>query len=108
MGGASTAIPADAVRHGAKGKVIMPGSGHLLRGQTMYLKLREGQTLDALAPAPAKLLGIADRAGSLEKGKDGDLALFDGDPFEFASHCVGTVINGVVVSEGEETRGPVR
>lgn len=28
---------------------VMPGSGHLLSGQTMYLKLREGQTLDALA-----------------------------------------------------------
>ena len=65
-------------------------------------------TLEALTLAPAKLLGIADRVGSLEKGKDGDLALFDGDPFEFTTHCVGTVINGVVVSEGEETRGPVR
>ncbi|GLH72848.1 amidohydrolase [Geothrix limicola] len=28
---------------------VMPGSGHLLSGQTMYLKLREGQTVDALA-----------------------------------------------------------
>lgn len=28
---------------------VMPGSGHLLSGQTMYLKLREGKTLDALA-----------------------------------------------------------
>ncbi|MBA4135824.1 MAG: amidohydrolase [Opitutus sp.] len=42
----------------------------------------------------AKILGIADRAGSLEKGKDADLALFDGDPFEYTSHCIGTVING--------------
>jgi imidazolonepropionase-like amidohydrolase len=28
---------------------VMPGSGHLLSGQTMYLKLRAGETLDALA-----------------------------------------------------------
>lgn len=62
-------------------------------------------TLRALTLAPAKLLGIAERVGSLEKGKDGDLALFDGDPFEFTTHCVGTIINGRVVSEGEETRG---
>lgn len=61
-------------------------------------------TLNALTLAPAKLLGIADRVGSLEKGKDGDVALFDGDPFEYTTHCVGTVINGVLVSEGEETR----
>ncbi|HJV90796.1 MAG TPA: amidohydrolase family protein [Holophagaceae bacterium] len=28
---------------------VMPGSGHLLSGQTMYLKLREGGTVDELA-----------------------------------------------------------
>ncbi len=52
-------------------------------------------TLDA-----AKILGIADRTGSLEKGKDADLALYDGDPFEYTSHCTGTVINGVVFADG--------
>ncbi len=64
--------------------------------------------LRALTLTPAQLLHIADRVGSLEKGKDGDVALYDGDPFETTSHCVGTVINGILVSEGEETRGPVR
>ena len=53
-------------------------------------------TIDA-----AKILGIADRIGSLEIGKDGDIALYDGDPFEYTSHCVGVVINGRVVSEEE-------
>ena len=38
--------------------------------------------------------------GSLEVGKDGDLALYDGDPFEYTSHSVFTVIEGEVVSEG--------
>lgn len=46
----------------------------------------------------AKLLGIADRVGSLEAGKDGDLALFDGDPFEFTTRCTGVVIEGEVMS----------
>jgi len=50
-------------------------------------------TIDA-----ARLLGIADRVGSLAPGKDADLALYDGDPFEYTSHCVGVVIDGVVVS----------
>jgi hypothetical protein len=27
------------------------------------------------------------------------VALFDGDPFEYTTHCVGTVIEGVVVSD---------
>ncbi len=51
-------------------------------------------TIDA-----AKILGIDKRIGSLEKGKDADVAMYDGDPFEFTSHCTGTIINGAVVSE---------
>ena len=45
------------------------------------------------------MLGIDDRVGSLEPGKHGDLALFDGDPFEYTSHVIGTVIEGRRVSE---------
>jgi imidazolonepropionase-like amidohydrolase len=53
---------------------------------------------DALAAATlgaARILGIADRTGSLEAGKEADLALFDGDPFEYATHCTGTVVSGI-------------
>lgn len=56
-------------------------------------------TLAAITIDAAEILGIADRVGSLEVGKDGDVALFDGDPFEYTSHCVGVVIEGEVVSE---------
>ncbi|MDB6167274.1 MAG: amidohydrolase [Verrucomicrobia bacterium] len=48
----------------------------------------------------ARLLGIGDRTGSLERGKDADVALYDGDPFEYTAHCVGTVINGEVFADG--------
>ena len=51
-------------------------------------------TIDA-----ARILGIDDRVGSIEIGKDGDLALYDEDPFEYTSHCIGVVIDGEVVSE---------
>ncbi len=51
-------------------------------------------TIDA-----AKILGIDDRVGSLAAGKDADLAMYDGDPFEWTSHCTGTIINGQIVSE---------
>ena len=51
-------------------------------------------TLDA-----ARIIGVADRVGSLEVGKDGDLALYDGDPFEYTTHCIGVVIEGTVVSQ---------
>jgi len=51
-------------------------------------------TIDA-----ARILGVSNRVGSLEAGKDADLALFDGDPFEYTSHVIGVLINGQVVSE---------
>ncbi len=51
-------------------------------------------TIDA-----ARILGVADRIGSLEPGKDADLAFFDGDPFEYTTHCTGVIIDGAVVAD---------
>lgn len=56
---------------------------------------------DALASVTidaARIIGVGNRVGSLEIGKDGDVALFDGDPFEYTSHATGVVIDGKVVS----------
>jgi imidazolonepropionase-like amidohydrolase len=33
---------------------------------------------------------------------DADLALFDGDPFETVTHCIGVIIDGKVVSDLEK------
>lgn len=57
------------------------------------------EALATITVGAAKLLGVDSRVGSLEVGKDGDLALFDGDPFEYTTHCTGVVINGRVVSD---------
>jgi imidazolonepropionase-like amidohydrolase len=46
-------------------------------------------TIDA-----ARILGLDARVGSLEPGKDGDVAMYDGDPFEYTTHCVGVLIEG--------------
>ena len=56
------------------------------------------EALAAVTIDAARILGIDERVGSLVVGKDGDLALYDGDPFEYTTHCVGTVIEGRVVS----------
>jgi imidazolonepropionase-like amidohydrolase len=50
--------------------------------------------IEAITLAPAKILGIADRVGSIEIGKDADLALYDGDPLEYTTHCTGVIIDG--------------
>jgi imidazolonepropionase-like amidohydrolase len=52
------------------------------------------RALAAITIDAARILGADDRIGSIEAGKDGDLALYDGDPFEYTTHCVGTVIDG--------------
>ena len=57
------------------------------------------QALSTITSGAARILGIHHRVGSLEVGKDGDVALYDGDPFEYTSHCVGVVIDGRVVSQ---------
>lgn len=51
-------------------------------------------TIDA-----ARILGLDSRIGSIAVGKDADIAMYDGDPFEYTTHCIGTIINGAVVSE---------
>ena len=51
-------------------------------------------TIDA-----AKILGLDARIGSIAVGKDADLAMYDGDPFEWTTHCTVTIINGKVVSD---------
>jgi imidazolonepropionase-like amidohydrolase len=57
------------------------------------------QALKTITIDAARILGIEKRVGSLEVGKDGDIALYDGDPFEYTTHCVGCVIQGSLVSE---------
>ena len=48
----------------------------------------------------AEILNISSKVGSLEVGKHGDVACFDGDPFEYTTHVTATVINGVVFEQG--------
>jgi imidazolonepropionase-like amidohydrolase len=44
---------------------------------------------------PAKALGVADRVGTLENGKDGDVVVWSSDPFSVYSHADLVYIDGV-------------
>ncbi len=61
--------------------------------------LSQQEALASITIDAARILGIDNRVGSLAVGKDADIAMYNGDPFEFTTHCVGTIINGRVVSE---------
>ncbi|MBR4141995.1 MAG: amidohydrolase family protein, partial [Firmicutes bacterium] len=52
--------------------------------------------IKALTINPAKILKLEDRIGSIEKGKDADLAVWTGDPLSNMSRCKYTVIDGEV------------
>ena len=76
-----------------KTRVVLFEAAHAAAHGLGFERALRSITIDA-----ARILGVADRVGSIEVGKDGDLALYDGDPFEWTTHCVGVVIDGEVVS----------
>ncbi len=55
--------------------------------------------LETITIDAARILGVDDRVGSLAPGKDADLVLFDGDPFEYTSHVCTVIADGVVVRD---------
>lgn len=58
----------------------------------------EEEVLKAITINAAKINGVADRVGSLEVGKDADIAIFSGHPLDVrTTHTVATIIAGDVV-----------
>ncbi len=60
--------------------------------------LGPARALEAVTLGAARILGVDERVGSIEVGKDADLALFDGDPFEYTTHICGVIIEAEVLS----------
>lgn len=50
--------------------------------------------LQAITINPARHLGVADRVGSLEVGKDADVVITDGDPMVSDTHVLTVILNG--------------
>lgn len=58
---------------------------------------KEEEALKSITINPAEVLGVSDRLGSIEKGKDADMSIFNGHPFDSRSYCEKTFIGGKVV-----------
>lgn len=56
-----------------------------------------GAGLEAITINPARICRVADRVGSIETGKDADIAVFDGNPMETFTRTLATVIDGNIV-----------
>ncbi len=59
--------------------------------------MKEEDALKAITINAAEILGVGDRVGSLEVGKDADIVIWDGHPFETMTHVVKTLVNGETV-----------
>lgn len=86
--GANVCLTADT----GSGTAWLPGNiGIIIRNG-----LSEVEAFKAVTINPAKLLGISDKVGSIEVGKDADIAIFDGHPFSSMTLCRFTMIDGVI------------
>jgi imidazolonepropionase-like amidohydrolase len=67
--------------------------------------LSRDEALKSVTLYPARILGVADRLGSIEPGKLADLQVTDGDPLEDATHCEKVFIGGrPIPMESRQTR----
>ncbi|MFC1793837.1 amidohydrolase family protein [Planctomycetota bacterium] len=61
--------------------------------------LDEQTALEAITITAAEIIGVADRVGSLQIGKDADIIILDGHPFHHKTFVESTLINGKVLYE---------
>lgn len=73
-----------------------------------YGGLTDEEALKLITINPARQLGIEDRVGSLEVGKEGDLAIFDAHPLSIYTRVRYTLVDGVVRFDREKDPDDMR
>lgn len=69
-----------------------------LAGNAVASGLPYEAALAALTIGPARMYGVADRFGSIEIGKAGDVVVWDGDPLETSTRPIAVLIDGRITS----------
>ena len=115
LGRVNPANPGILAKAGVKIALHSPINGGIpeplfVAGYAISQGLPPEEALRAITAAPAEILGIAGRVGSIEKGKDADLVILTGDPFKIQSVVDKTFIDGKVVytrpeAEEEKAKG---
>ncbi len=83
---------------------VVDGRNYLLTASTAtQWGLSDEKALEAITLASARHLGVEDRVGSIEVGKDADFVIFSGNPLEFTTFVDLTMIDGEIVYERSES-----
>jgi imidazolonepropionase-like amidohydrolase len=61
-----------------------------------YTDIPENEALKMITLNAAESMELGERIGSLEKGKDGDIAVFDKHPLDTTTKCLMTIIEGEI------------
>jgi imidazolonepropionase-like amidohydrolase len=86
---------------------VIPGEDLFLQGTlSVRLGMEEADALKALTINPATAIGIGDRVGSIEVGKDADLIIKRGSLFDPRNPVERVLINGNMVYEHGKTKRP--
>ncbi len=63
-------------------------------GNAVAYGLPWDDALRAVTMAPAEILGVGGSVGTLQPGRDANLVVWDGDPFEFSTRAVRVLVHG--------------
>lgn len=77
-------------------------------GQRAGLPIERERAIAWITLNPARALGLADRIGSLEPGKNADLVLWSGDPFSVYSRADLVFVDGAVLYDRSDFARPPR
>lgn len=95
-------------RAGIKTAIMTDHPVSLIRYLPLYagLCVKQGLSMEgglkAITIHAAQICGVADRVGSLEVGKDADIAVFNGNPMETFTKTLFTIVDGKIVHDGRE------
>jgi imidazolonepropionase-like amidohydrolase len=68
-------------------------------GNAVAYGLSWDEALRAVTLAPAEIFGVANRVGSLQTGRDANVVVWSGDPFEFATRAEHVFVRGREIQE---------
>lgn len=107
--GARQETPGLLQRAGARVVLIANGSGGEDVFNVRNLKYDAGvavaygmgweDALRAITLTPAEVFGVADRVGSLQPGRDANIVVWSGDPFEFSTRVEHVLIRGREITQ---------